>query len=139
MSKRDLTEQRDLLGDAVDIYDGPEWTANAEAAVEEDGLSVIDAVENSSVAIGPECQHIVLQGQSLWQSFGPVAGPGHQVRASVLGDVGGDQFPGVQTGESEAQRSAPARVHTAQTKTHLNEDQWCEYVSILLLKHLKNR
>lgn len=97
-----LTKQRDLLSDAIDIYDGPEWTADAEPAVEEDGLSVVDAVENSPVAVGPERQHVVLQGQPLGQSFGPVAGPCHQVWASVLGDVCGEQFAGVQTGETKA-------------------------------------
>lgn len=82
-----LTEQCDLLSDAVDIYDGPERAADAEPAVEEDGLPFVDAVENSSVAIGPERQHVVLQGQSLRQRFGPVSGPRHQVRAGVFGDV----------------------------------------------------
>lgn len=119
-----LTKQCDLLSDAVDIYDGPEWTANAEPTVEEDGLSFIDAVENSSMAISPEWQHVVLQGQSLRQSFGPVAGPRHQVWASVLGDVGCNQFAGVQAGETKAQSSTPASVHAGQTKTHLNEKQW---------------
>ena len=97
-----LTEQRDLLSDAIDIYDGPERTADAEPTVKEDGLSFVDAVENPSVAIGPERQHVVLQGQSLRQSLGPVAGPCHQVRASVLGDVRSDEFAGVQTGEAKA-------------------------------------
>ena len=60
-----LTKHCDLLSDAVDIYDGPEWTADAEPTVEEDWLSVIDAVENSSMAVGPEWQHVVLQGQPL--------------------------------------------------------------------------
>lgn len=49
-----LTEERDLLSDSIDVYDGPQRTADAQPAVEEDGLSVIDAVENSPVAIGPE-------------------------------------------------------------------------------------
>lgn len=49
-----LTEQCDLLSDAIDIYDGPEWAADAEPTVEKDWLSVIDAVENSSMAISPE-------------------------------------------------------------------------------------
>lgn len=97
-----LTKQRDLLSDAIDVYDGPERTADAEPAVKEDGLSFIDAVENSSMTIGPERQHVVPQGQSLRQSLGPVAGPCHQVWASVLGDVCSDQFAGVQTGEAKA-------------------------------------
>lgn len=87
-----FTEQSDLLSDAVDIYDGPQRTADAEPTVEEDWLSIIDAVENSPMAIGPERQHIVLQSQSLRQGFGPVARSCHQVWASVLGDVGSDQF-----------------------------------------------
>lgn len=115
------TEQRDLLRDAVDIYNGPERTADAEPAVEEDRLSIVDAVENSSMAVGPEGQHVVPQGHSLGQSFGPVAGPRHQVRAGVLGDVCRGQFAGVQTGETKAQCSTPAGVHAAQAKTHLTE------------------
>lgn len=118
-----FTEQRDLLGDAVDIYDGPQWTANAEPTMEENGLSIIDAVENPPMTIGPERQHIILQGQSLRQSFGPVAGSCHQVRASILGDVGSNQFARVQAGETKAKSSTPASVDTGQTKTHLNEEK----------------
>lgn len=118
-----LTEQCDFLSDAVDIYDGPERAADAETAVEEDGLSVVDAVENSSMAIGPEWQHIVLQGQSLGQGFGPVSRPCHQVWASILGDVGRIQFTGVQAGETKAESSTPSSVDTSQTKAHLSKQQ----------------
>lgn len=55
-----LTEQRDLLGDSIDVDDGPQRAADAEPTVEEDGLSLVDAVENSPVAVGPEGQHVVL-------------------------------------------------------------------------------
>lgn len=82
-----LTKQCDLLSDAVDIYDGPQWTADAESTVKEDGLAFVDAIENSSMAISPESQNVVLQGQSLGQSLGPVTGPSHQVWASILGDI----------------------------------------------------
>lgn len=118
-----LTKQCDFLNDAIDIYDGPEWAADAETTVEEDGLSFVDAVENSSMAISPEWQHVVLHGQSLRQSFGPVSRPRHQVWASILGDVGSIQFAGVQTGEAKAQSSTPSSVHTSQTKTHLSKQQ----------------
>lgn len=97
-----LTEQRDLLGDSVDVDDGPQRAADAESTVEKDGLSFVDAVENSPVAVGPEGQHVVFQGESLGQGLGPVAGPCHQIRAGVLGDVCGHQFAGVQAGEAEA-------------------------------------
>lgn len=96
------TEQRDLLGDSVDVDDGPQRAADAEAAVEEDGLALVDAVEDPPVAVGPEGQHVVSQGEPLGQGLGPVAGPGHQIRAGVLGDVRGRQFAGVQAGEAEA-------------------------------------
>lgn len=55
-----LTKQCDLLSDAVDIYDGPQWTADAESTVKEDGLAFVDAIENSSMAISPESQNVVL-------------------------------------------------------------------------------
>lgn len=97
-----LTEQRHLLGDSIDVDDGPQRAADAEATVEEDGLSFVDAVENSPVAVGPEGQHVVFQGEPLGQRLGPVAGPRHQIRAGILGDVCGDQFAGVQAGEAEA-------------------------------------
>lgn len=70
--------------------------------MEEDGLALVHAVEDPPVAVGPERQHVVLQGQSLGQSLGPVARPRHQVRAGVLGDVGRQQLARVQTGEAEA-------------------------------------
>lgn len=70
--------------------------------MEEDGLPFVDAVENSPVAVGPEGQHVVFQGQSFGQGLGPVAGPRHQIRAGVLGDVCSHQFAGVQAGEAEA-------------------------------------
>lgn len=97
-----LTEQRDLLGDSIDVDDGPQGAADAEPTVEEDGLSFIDAVENSPVAVGPKGQHVVFQGQPLGQRLGPVAGPRHQIRAGILGDVCGGQLAGVQAGEAEA-------------------------------------
>lgn len=49
-----LTKECDILSDSVDIYDGPKSTADAQPAVKEDGLSFIDAIENSSMAVGPE-------------------------------------------------------------------------------------
>lgn len=97
-----LTEQRDLLGDSVDVDDGPQRAADAESTVEEDGFPFVDAVENSPVAVGPEGQHVVFHGEPLGQGLGPVAGPRHQIRAGVLGDVRGHQFTGVQAGEAEA-------------------------------------
>lgn len=87
--------------------------------MEEDGLSFVDAVENSPVAVGPEGQHVVFQGEPLGQRLGPVAGPRHQIRAGVLGDVCGDQFAGVQAGEAEAESSTPTGVNTRQAKTYL--------------------
>lgn len=115
-----LTEQRDLLGDSVDVDDGPQGAADAESTVEEDGLSIVDAVENPPVAVRPEGQHVVLQGESLRQGLGPVPRPSHQIRAGVLGDVRGHQFAGVQAGEAEAEGSAPACVHTGQAKSYLD-------------------
>lgn len=116
-----LTKECHLLSDSVDIYDGPQRTADAQPTVEEDGFSFIDAVENSSMAIGPERQNVVLQGQSLRQSFGPVARPCHQVWACIFWDVSGNQFTGVQTGETKTESPTPAGVHTTQSKTHLNK------------------
>lgn len=87
--------------------------------MEEDGLAVVDAVENPAVAVGPEGQHVVLQRQPLGQRLGPVARPRHQVRAGILGDVGGDQFARVQAGEAESEGSAPAAVHAGQAEAHL--------------------
>lgn len=97
-----FTKQRDLLSDAVDIDDGPEWAADAEAAVEEDWLAIVDTVKDPPVAIGPERQHAVLQGESLGKGLGPVAGPRHQIWTSVLGDVRYNQVAGVQTGEAKS-------------------------------------
>lgn len=119
-----LTKQCDLLCDAIDVYDGPEWTADAEPTVEKDGLSFINAVKDSSMAVSPERQNIILQGQSFREGFGPVARPGHQVWTGVLWDVCGNQFAWVQTGETKAQRSTPASVHTTQAKTHLDQHHW---------------
>lgn len=115
-----LTEQRDLLGDSVDVDDGPQGAADVESTVEEDGLSVVDAVENPPVAVGPEGQHVVFQGEPLGQGLGPVARPCHQIRAGVLGDVRGPQFAGVQAGEAKAEGSAPPCVHTTQAKAYLD-------------------
>lgn len=99
--------------------------------MEEDGLAVVDAVEDPPMAVGPEGQHVVLQRQPFGQRLGPVARPGHQIRAGVLGDISGDQFTGVQAGEAEAEGSAPAAVHAGQTQAHLeskhsqnNGDVW---------------
>lgn len=87
--------------------------------MEQDGLALVDAVEYPAMPVGPEGQDIVPQGQTLGQGLRPVSGPRHQVRAGVLGDVGGGEFAGVEAGEAEAQRAAPAAVHAGQPQAHL--------------------
>lgn len=114
-----LTEEGHLLRDAVDVDDGPERGAHVQATVEEHWVALVDAVEDPAVPVGPECQHVVPECQPLGQCLGPVAGPRHQVRAGVLGDVGGGQLAGVQAGEAEAERATPAAVHARQTQAYL--------------------
>ena len=101
--------------------------------MEEDGLAVVDAVEHAAVAVGPEGKDVVFLGQPLGQGLGPVARPRHEVGAGVLGDLRRGQLAGVKAGEAEAQRAAPARVHAAETQSHLRRDTSDELLDLFFI------
>ena len=113
------TEELHLVGDAVDVDERPERAAHGHTAVEEHGLAIVDAVEDTAVAVRPIGQHSVAQRQVLGQRLGPVAGPRDQVGTGVLGDVLGAHERWVVRREAEAQRPAPARAHGHQAQAHL--------------------
>lgn len=51
---QELTKQGDLLRDPINVNDGPERTPHTQAAVEEDGLSLVDGVEDTAMPVSPE-------------------------------------------------------------------------------------
>lgn len=72
------------MGDSIDIYECPERTGDFNTTVKQYRLLVINTVEDSPMTVNPEGQDVVPDSKPLWQGFGPVAGPSHQVRAGVL-------------------------------------------------------
>lgn len=113
------TQQLHLVGDAVDVDKCPEWASHGHTTVEQHRLTIVDAVEDAAMAIGPVCQHRVPKCQVLRQRLGPVSRPCDQIRAGVFGDVLRAHERRVVRSEAEAQGTAPARTHGHQAEPYL--------------------
>jgi hypothetical protein len=113
------TQKLYFVRDAIDVDECPEWAAHSHAAVEQHWLTIVDTVEDATVAIGPVGQHCVPQRQVLGQRLGPVTRPRNQVGAGVLGDILCAHERRVVRSEAEAQSTAPAGTHGHQAQPHL--------------------
>ncbi len=105
-----LTQQLHSSGQTVDIDEGPEWLCGPNAAEEQHGAGIVDAVKYSPLLIHPEGNKVSFVCELFWQGLGPEAALGYQVRAGIFGQGVGIDSRRVLRSKAQAESATPAAL-----------------------------
>lgn len=105
-----LTQQLYSSGQTVDIDEGPQWLCGPNAAEEQHGAGIVDAVKYSPLLIHPEGNEVSFVCKLFWQGLGPEAALGYQIRAGIFGQAVGIDSRRVLRSKAQAESATPAAL-----------------------------